>query len=70
MIEWGNGVFGAEAAAQHYFGIRAAQLSSEQAARLAGMVPSPRLYDRNRSAPGLAKKAAIILGRMPSAQVP
>ena len=60
----------AEAAAQHYFGIRAAQLSPEQAARLAGMVPSPRLYDRNRAAPGLAKKAAIILGRMPSAQVP
>ena len=70
VIEWGNGVFGAEAAAQHYFGIRAAQLSPEQAARLAGMVPSPRLYDRNRAAPGLAKKAAIILGRMPSAQVP
>ena len=70
VIEWGNGVFGAEAAAQHYYGVHASQLGPEQAARLAGMVPSPRLYDRNRSAPGLAKKAAIILGRMPSAQVP
>jgi monofunctional biosynthetic peptidoglycan transglycosylase len=70
VIEWGNGVFGAEAAARHYYGISAAQLSAEQAARLAGMVPSPRLYDRNRSAPGLARKAAVILGRMPSAQVP
>ena len=70
VIEWGNGVFGAEAAARHYYGIGAAQLSADQAARLAGMVPSPRLYDRNRSAPGLARKAAVILGRMPSAQVP
>lgn len=70
VIEWGNGVFGAEAAARHYYGISAAQLSAEQAARLAGMVPSPRYYDRNRSAPGLTNKAAVILGRMPSAQVP
>ena len=70
VIEWGNGVFGAEAAARHYFGIGAAQLSPEQAAKLAGMVPNPRLYDRNRNAPGLARKTAIILGRMPSAEVP
>lgn len=70
VIEWGNGVFGAEAAARHYFGISAAQLSPEQAAWLAGMVPNPRFYDRNRNAPGLARKTAIILGRMPSAAVP
>ena len=70
VIEWGNGVFGAEAAARHYYGISAAQLSDEQAARLAGMVPSPRFYDRNRGAPGLASKAEAILVRMPSAQVP
>ncbi|WP_301100970.1 monofunctional biosynthetic peptidoglycan transglycosylase [Propionivibrio sp.] len=70
VIEWGNGVFGAEAAARHYFGISAAQLSAEQAARLAGMVPSPRFYDRNRGAPGLASKAEAILVRMPSAQIP
>ena len=70
VIEWGNGVFGAEAAARHYYGIAAAQLSAEQAARLAAMVPSPRFYDRNRNAPGLAAKARVILGRMPSAQIP
>ncbi|WP_300453650.1 monofunctional biosynthetic peptidoglycan transglycosylase [Accumulibacter sp.] len=70
VIEWGNGVFGAEAAARHYYGVSAAQLSREQAARLAGMVPSPRFYDRNRNAPGLARKSAIILARMPSAEVP
>ncbi len=70
VIEWGDGVFGAEAAARHYYGISATQLSREQAARLAGMVPSPRFYDRNRNAPGLARKTAIILARMPSAEVP
>jgi monofunctional biosynthetic peptidoglycan transglycosylase len=51
VIEWGNGVFGAEAAARHYYNTSAAQLGPEQAARLAGMVPNPRYYDRNRSAP-------------------
>ncbi|HRF29156.1 MAG: monofunctional biosynthetic peptidoglycan transglycosylase [Azonexus sp.] len=70
VIEWGNGVFGAEAAARHYYNTSAAQLGPEQAARLAGMVPNPRYYDRNRSAPGLGRKAAIILGRMPGAEVP
>ena len=70
VIEWGEGVFGAEAAAKHYFGVSAARLSAGQAARMAGMVPSPRFYDRNRNAPGLARKAAIILGRMPGAEIP
>lgn len=70
VIEWGNGVFGAEAAARHYYGVGADRLGPEQAARLAAMVPSPRFYDRNRGAPGLARKAGIILDRMPSAAVP
>lgn len=70
VIEWGNGVFGAEAAARHYYGISAAQLGPEQSARLAGMVPNPRFYDRNRNAPGLARKSAIILGRMGGVGVP
>jgi monofunctional biosynthetic peptidoglycan transglycosylase len=70
VIEWGNGVFGAEAAARHYYGVSAAQIGPEQAARLAGMVPNPRFYDRNRNAPGLGRKTAIILARMPSAEVP
>ena len=70
VIEWGNGVFGAEAAARHYHGISAAQLGPEQAARLAGMLPNPRFYDRNRNAPGLGRKTAIILGRMQGAEIP
>jgi monofunctional glycosyltransferase len=70
VIEWGDGVFGVEAAARHYFGISAAQLSAQQAARLAAMVPRPRFYDRNRNAPWLLKQTQTILERMPRAQLP
>ena len=70
VIEWGNGVFGAEAAARHYFGVSAARLSPEQAARLAAMVPNPRYYDRHRQAGGMLRKTLIILDRMPDAEIP
>jgi monofunctional biosynthetic peptidoglycan transglycosylase len=70
IIEWGNGVFGAEAAARHYFGISAAELSPEQAARLAAMVPNPRYYDKHREARGMLAKTIIILDRMPDAEIP
>ncbi|MEO7761036.1 MAG: monofunctional biosynthetic peptidoglycan transglycosylase [Casimicrobiaceae bacterium] len=70
VIEWGTGVFGAEAAAQKYFGIHASQLSPEQAARLAAMAPNPRFYERNSGAPGLSKKIGIIRARMNSAELP
>ncbi len=70
VIEWGDGVFGAEAAARHYFGVSASQLSPEQAARLAAMVPNPRYYDKHRQAPGMLRKTSIILDRMPDAEIP
>jgi monofunctional biosynthetic peptidoglycan transglycosylase len=70
VVEWGSGVFGAEAAARRHFGVAASQLSAEQAARLAAMAPNPRFYERNPGAPGLARKTGIILGRMASAEVP
>jgi len=70
VIEWGNGVFGAEAAAQRYFGVPAARLSAEQAARLAAMAPNPRFYERNPGAPGLNRKIHIIVARMPAAELP
>jgi monofunctional biosynthetic peptidoglycan transglycosylase len=70
VIEWGEGVFGAEAAARHYFGTTAAALKPEQAARLAAIVPNPRFYDRNRNTPWIARKTGIILARMPAAEVP
>jgi monofunctional biosynthetic peptidoglycan transglycosylase len=70
VIEWGDGVFGAEAAARHYFGRRAADLGPEEAARLAAMVPNPRFYDRHRDTAWLARKSQLILARMPSAELP
>ena len=70
VIEWGNGVFGAEAAARHYYRSSAASLSQEQAARLAAMVPNPRYYDSHREARGLLRKTGIILGRMNEAEIP
>ncbi len=70
VIEWGDGVFGAEAAAQHYYQVSAAQLSAEQAARLAAMVPNPRYYDRHREAHGLLLKTSIIMERMNDVEIP
>src|SRR5665811_1074103 len=64
VIEWGNGVFGAEAAARHYYRTSASQLSAAQAAKLAAMVPNPRYYDSHRDARGLQRKTGIILGAM------
>ena len=66
----GEGVFGAEAAIRHYYGVSSSSLSPEQAARLAAMVPNPRFYDRHRNTPWLSKKTGIILSRMRQAQIP
>jgi monofunctional glycosyltransferase len=70
VIEWGDGVFGAEAAAKHYYGVSAANLSATQAANLAAMIPNPRYYDKNRNARGLSRKTNIILRRMGEAELP
>ena len=70
VIEWGDGVYGAEAAARHYFGASAQSLGAEPSARLAAIVPNPRFYDRNRSTPWITKKTQLILDRMPSAELP
>jgi monofunctional biosynthetic peptidoglycan transglycosylase len=70
VVEWGDGVFGAEAAARHHFGVSAARLGPEQAARLAVMLPSPRRYGPGASTPYLQRRAGVILRRMPSAAVP
>lgn len=70
VIEWGNGVFGAEAAARHYFKTSAAGLAPAQAARLAAMVPNPRYYDKNRSDRRMLRKAAIIQRRLFYVDIP
>jgi monofunctional biosynthetic peptidoglycan transglycosylase len=69
-IEWGEDVFGAEAAARHYFGVSAAVLSAEQAAQLAAMIPSPRYYDRRGETAYLANRSAAILEYMNSTAIP
>jgi monofunctional biosynthetic peptidoglycan transglycosylase len=70
VVEFGRGVFGAEAAARHYYRIPAASLNAAQAARLAVMLPNPRFYDRNRDTSYLARRAALIARRMNAAELP
>lgn len=70
VVEWGNGVFGAEAAARHYYGTSAAQVSAEQAARLAVLLPNPRKFGRLPNSPYLATRSQVILGRMNAADIP
>ncbi len=70
VIEWGDGIYGAEAAVQHYYGKAAADLEPEEAARLAAMIPSPRLYTNNPSTPYLEERTEILLVKMEYARVP
>lgn len=70
VIEWGDGVFGAEAAAKHYYGVSARRLSSYQAAKMAAMIPNPRFYDKHRSTRFLNRKTGTIQARMRLVEVP
>jgi hypothetical protein len=70
VAEWGVGIFGIEAAARHYFGISAAQLSPHQAAWLAAILPAPRKFDQLRNSTIATQKANIILYRMRMVNVP
>src|SRR6185503_4863611 len=70
FAEWGEGVFGAQAAARYHFGIDAAALSAPQAAYLAVILPSPRRYGPGRSTPYISRRIETILSRMPAAQIP
>jgi monofunctional biosynthetic peptidoglycan transglycosylase len=70
VVEWGNGVFGCEAAARHYYGVSASGLSAAQAARLAVMLPNPRYYDSHRQSTYLNRRTALILRRMGAAELP
>lgn len=70
VVEWGDGVFGAEAAARYHFGAPAAALTPAQAARLAVMLPSPRSYSPGSETVYLQDRTATILARMRYARVP
>jgi len=64
VIEWGDGIWGAEAAARTYFGLPAAKLNAEQAALLAGAIINPRVHNPARPTPRLRRRQQIILSRM------
>jgi len=70
VVEYGQGTFGAEAAARHYYNSSAAALNASQAARLAVMLPNPRYYDRHRDTNYLARRTNLIVSRMNSAELP
>jgi monofunctional biosynthetic peptidoglycan transglycosylase len=64
VVEWGDGIWGIEAAARRYFDVSAGDLSAEQAALLAGALINPRLYDPAAPGERLRSRQQIILGRL------
>jgi monofunctional glycosyltransferase len=70
FAEWGEGVFGAEAAARQHFNVSAAALNPSQAAYLAAILPSPRRYDRGRETPYISGRMVTISARMTGAHIP
>ena len=69
-VEWGEGIFGAQAAARHYFRKDAAKLGPEEAARLAVMLPAPKRFEALANSAYLAGRTRVIVGRMRSAELP
>jgi len=69
-VEWGEGVFGAEAAAQRYFRAPAVQITPSQAARLAVMLPAPKRFEKQPRSPYLNSRTAVIAARMGGASLP
>jgi monofunctional glycosyltransferase len=69
-VEWGEGVFGAEAAARHYFRTGAGQLVAYQAARLAVMLPAPKRFERRPDSAYVQGRAATIVARMGAVDAP
>ena len=69
-MEWGEGVFGAQAAAHHYFGVDAARLAPIQAARLAVMLPAPKRFEKSPRSPYVNGRSGTIAARMGSVELP
>ena len=70
VVEYGRGIFGAEAAARYYYRSSAAGLGAAQAARLAVMLPNPRYYDLHRDTSYLARRTGLIIRRMAASELP
>ena len=69
-VEWGEGLFGAQAAARHYFHVDAAQLGAYPAARLAVMLPAPKRFEKRPGSPYVASRAATVVMRMGAVELP
>ena len=69
-VEWGEGLFGAQAAARHYFHVDAQRLSAEGAARLAVMLPAPKRFEHSPGSAYVSGRAATIMARMPAVDLP
>jgi monofunctional biosynthetic peptidoglycan transglycosylase len=69
-VEWGEGVFGAQAAARHYFRVDAARLGPEAAARLAVMLPAPKRFEKRPGSAYVSGRAATIVARMGAVELP
>jgi monofunctional biosynthetic peptidoglycan transglycosylase len=69
-VEWGQGVFGAQAAARQHFGKNASELNEWEAARLAVMLPRPKWFERHPDSPYWADRSEVILSRMAGAKTP
>ena len=70
VIEWGNNVYGIEAASQRYYSAHAKELTSFQSAKLASMIPNPKYYEWHQDSSRLIERSGIILSRMNAVQVP
>lgn len=70
VIEWGNNVYGIEAASQRYYSAHAKELNGFQSAKLASMIPNPKYYEQHQDSSRLIKRSGIILSRMNAVQVP
>ena len=69
-VEWGEGVFGAQAASEHYFHTNAATLGPAQAARLAVMLPAPKKFEKSPASPYVIGRSATIVARMGGVDLP
>ena len=69
-VEWGEGVFGAQAAARHYYRVDASQLGAFPAARLAVMLPAPKRFEKRPASPYVTGRAAVVVARMGAVELP
>ncbi len=70
VIEFGQGIFGVQSAAQHYFGIDAKQLNADQASHLIALLPNPRVYGKNIHSQYINMRSRKIRARLRSSQLP